>query len=78
VEPFPRITRVRPWPRRQTPLWYYILREASVFTNGVRLGPLGGRIVAEAIIGMRQLDKSSYLNTGFRPSLPRKTLARSR
>jgi hypothetical protein len=56
-----------------TPLWYYILREASVFTNGVRLGPLGGRIVAETIIGMLQLDKSSYLNTGFRPSLPRKT-----
>jgi hypothetical protein len=56
-----------------TPLWYYILREASVFTNGVRLGPLGGRIVAETIIGMLQLDKSSYLNTGFRPSLPSKT-----
>ena len=56
-----------------TPLWYYILREASVFTNGVRLGPLGGRIVAETIIGMLQLDKSSYLNTRFRPSLPSKT-----
>ncbi|MDQ4009347.1 MAG: peroxidase [Actinomycetota bacterium] len=56
-----------------TPLWYYILREASVFTNGVRLGPLGGRIVAETIIGMLQLDKSSYLNTRFRPSLPSTT-----
>jgi hypothetical protein len=56
-----------------TPLWYYVLREASVFTNGVRLGPLGGRIVAETIIGMLQLDKSSYLNTRFRPSLPSKT-----
>ena len=56
-----------------TPLWYYILREASVFTGGVRLGPLGGRIVAETIIGMLQLDKSSYLNTRFRPSLPSKT-----
>ncbi|MDQ4093668.1 MAG: peroxidase [Actinomycetota bacterium] len=56
-----------------TPLWYYILREASVFTDGVRLGPLGGRIVAETIIAMLQLDKSSYLNTRFRPSLPSKT-----
>ena len=56
-----------------TPLWYYILREASVFTDGVRLGPLGGRIVAETIIGMLQLDKSSYLNTRFRPSLPSKS-----
>ncbi len=54
-----------------TPLWYYILREASVLNNGVRLGPLGGRIVAETIIGMLQLDRSSYLNTRFRPSLPR-------
>lgn len=53
-----------------TPLWYYVLREATVFNKGVRLGPVGGRIVAETIIGMLQLDKSSYLNTGFRPFLP--------
>jgi hypothetical protein len=26
-----------------TPLWYYILREASVFNNGAHLGPVGGR-----------------------------------
>jgi Animal haem peroxidase len=56
-----------------TPLWYYVLREASVFNNGARLGPVGGRIVAETIIGMLQLDKSSYLNTGFRPFLPSRT-----
>ena len=56
-----------------TPLWYYILREASVLNNGVRLGPVGGRIIAETIIGMLQLDKSSYLNTRFRPSLPSQT-----
>jgi hypothetical protein len=31
---------------------------------------VGGRIVAETIIGLLQLDPSSYLNTGFRPSLP--------
>jgi hypothetical protein len=53
-----------------TPLWYYILREASVVNNGTHLGPVGGRIVAETIIGLLQLDKLSYLNTGFRPSLP--------
>ena len=56
-----------------TPLWYYVLREASVFNDGARLGPVGGRIVAETIIGLLQLDKSSYLNTGFRPSLPSQT-----
>lgn len=53
-----------------TPLWYYILREASVFTKGVVLGPVGGRIVAETIIGLLQLDRSSYLNSRFRPFLP--------
>jgi hypothetical protein len=56
-----------------TPLWYYILREAMVFNNGVRLGPIGGRITAETIIGMLQLDEFSYLNNGFRPSLPSQT-----
>lgn len=56
-----------------TPLWYYTLREATVFNNGVRLGPVGGRIIAETIIGMLQLDEFSYLNTGFRPSLPSQT-----
>ncbi len=56
-----------------TPLWYYTLREASVLNNGVRLGPVGGRIVAETIIGLLQLDKFSYLNTRFRPSLPSQT-----
>jgi hypothetical protein len=54
-----------------TPLWYYILREAAVVNDGVRLGPVGGRIVAETIIGLLMRDEFSYLNTGFRPSLPR-------
>ena len=33
--------------QRKTPLWYYILREADVCEGGHRLGPVGGRIVAE-------------------------------
>lgn len=56
-----------------TPLWYYVLREAAVLNNGVRLGPVGGRIVAETIIGMLQLDEFSYLNNGFHPTLPAQT-----
>jgi hypothetical protein len=56
-----------------TPLWYYILREATVFNQSVRLGPVGGRIIAETIIGMLQLDEFSYLNSGFRPTLPSQT-----
>jgi hypothetical protein len=32
---------------RQTPLWFYILREADVQMNGEHLGAAGGRIVAK-------------------------------
>lgn len=70
---FPELHQYRMGLEASTPLWYYILREANVFNNGVRLGPVGGRIVAETIIGLLQLDKSSYLNTGFRPFLPSRT-----
>jgi hypothetical protein len=45
-----------------TPLWYYVLREAKVVADGLTLGPVGGRIVAEVILGLIQLDDSSYLN----------------
>jgi hypothetical protein len=42
---------------RETPLWYYVLREADVRSGGNRLGPVGGRIVGEVLIGL--LDPSS-------------------
>jgi Animal haem peroxidase len=47
---------------RSTPLWYYILKEADVRASGLRLGPVGGRIVAEVVLGLLQLDRDSYLN----------------
>jgi len=57
-----------------TPLWYYILKEAKVLgNNGTRLGPVGGRIVAETILGLLARDEFSILNTGFSPSLPSQT-----
>jgi heme peroxidase len=46
----------------ETPLWYYLLREADVRSDGDRLGPLGGRIVAEVLVGLLKADSSSYLN----------------
>jgi hypothetical protein len=46
---------------RSTPLWYYLLKEAAVAADGLRLGPVGGRIVAEVVIGLLQVDRSSYL-----------------
>lgn len=44
-----------------TPLWYYILKEAEVFQKGVRLGPIGSRIVAETIVGLIQASEFSIL-----------------
>src|SRR5215213_70508 len=56
---------------RSTPLWYYILKEAQVVEGGIRLGPVGGRIVGEVIVGLLQLDKASFLSVpGWRPTLP--------
>jgi hypothetical protein len=46
---------------KRTPLWFYVLREAEVMANGERLGPVGGRIVAEVIIGLIRGDRQSYL-----------------
>lgn len=56
--------------RGETPLWYYILREADVRAGGNRLGPLGGLIVAEVLIGLLRYDSTSLLNAGadWRPS----------
>ena len=57
-----------------TPLWYYILKEAQVIENGLCLGPVGGRIVGEVIIGLLQLDRHSYLSDDphWRPTLPQR------
>ena len=46
---------------RRTPLWFYVLREADVLEDGQRLGPVGGRIVAEVIIGLINGDRDSFL-----------------
>lgn len=54
-----------------TPLWYYILAEAKVAAGGLNLGPVGGRIVAETLIGLLRADPASYLSIHprFRPFL---------
>jgi hypothetical protein len=46
-----------------TPLWYYILKEAEVLNRGERLGPVGGRIVTEVLIGLLYGDRLSYLRS---------------
>ncbi len=64
-----------------TPLWYYILREAeylgvkrdcsdpAIAFGGQHLGPVGSRIVAETLIGLLVMDDSSILNKAksFKP-----------
>lgn len=53
-----------------TPLWLYLLAEAQVvgretqagqFNQGEGLGPVGARIVAEALVGIMELDDSAFL-----------------
>lgn len=46
----------------ETPLWYYVLREAEVQQNGERLGQVGGRIVAEVLLGLLDGDPLSFLS----------------
>ncbi len=54
-----------------TPLWYYVLAEAKAAADGLNLGPVGGRIVTETLIGLLRADPASYLNAypRFRPFL---------
>jgi hypothetical protein len=52
--------------RDQTPLWYYILREADICEGGHRLGPVGGRIVAEVLVGLIDADETSYRRSNQR------------
>jgi len=56
---------------QDTPLWFYILKEAEVLAIGNQLGPVGGRIVAEVLIGLLAGDPSSYLSIQphWRPTL---------
>jgi Animal haem peroxidase len=48
----------------ETPLWYYILREADVREDGDRLGPVGGRIVTEVIVTLLDRDPGSVRFAG--------------
>ena len=66
------INEVVPRLAGSTPLWLYILREADVIEDGLRLGPVGGRIVGEVFIGLLQMDPNSILTAGsdWRPTLP--------
>ncbi len=56
----------------ETPLWYYILREAAVREDGERLGPVGSLIVGEVLLGVLHGDPAPQrsMDPKWRPSLP--------
>jgi len=52
-----------------TPLWFYVLREAEARAGGNRLGPVGSRIVAETIVGQVRQDPNAFIQQNWDPSL---------
>jgi hypothetical protein len=46
--------------REETPLWLYVLKEAETIHAGEQLGPVGGRIVGEVIVGIIDADPESF------------------
>jgi Animal haem peroxidase len=56
----------------EAPLWFYILKEAEIVGEGRQLGPVGGRIVAEVLVGLLQKDPNSYLylSAAWKPTPP--------
>ena len=71
--------QLRAYRGQPTPLWYYVLREAELLETeelqdggtGNHLGPIGGTIVAETMIGLLQADKRSFLSAApnWKPDL---------
>ena len=56
----------------ETPLWFYLLKEAEHRGHGERLGPIGGRLVGEVLVGIVDADGESYraVDPTWRPTLP--------
>ncbi|MCB6179203.1 heme peroxidase family protein [Rhodobacter sp. Har01] len=60
---------------KETPLWYYILKEAQVKHQGMRLGPVGSTLIAETFLGLIHGDRKSFLwlRSNWVPELPGQT-----
>jgi hypothetical protein len=48
--------------QQNTPLFYYLLKEAEFTGEGLSLGPIGSHIVSEVIQGAFEADAESYLS----------------
>ena len=57
-----------------TPLWYYILKEAEILGKHGRLGPTGSRLIGDVIMSSLKSDPTSYLSvakdSSWVPTLP--------
>jgi hypothetical protein len=56
----------------ETPLWFYLLKEADAREEGERLGPVGSLIVGEVLLGIVDGDPESFraVDPSWRPTLP--------
>lgn len=55
----------------RTPLWFYVLAEASHFRGGQQLGPVGSTLVAGVLAGLISGSRDSFLNVpGWTPTIP--------
>jgi hypothetical protein len=56
----------------ETPLWLYVLKEAEALHAGEQLGPVGGRVVGELLVGIVDHDPGSFrsVDPAWQPTLP--------
>lgn len=56
----------------ETPLWYYVVKEAEVCEDGERLGAVGSLIVGEVLLGIVDGDPESFrsVDPSWQPTLP--------
>jgi hypothetical protein len=56
----------------ETPLWFYVLKEADARHDGERLRPAGGRIVGEVLTTLIDRDLGSFraATPDWTPTLP--------
>jgi hypothetical protein len=47
---------------KDTPLWYYVLKEGEFLEGGAKLGPIGSQIVGSVIVRALCADPNSYLS----------------
>jgi Animal haem peroxidase len=56
----------------ETPLWYYVVKEAECREEGERLGPVGSLVVGEVLLGIVDGDPESFraVDPSWHPTLP--------